>query len=260
MIVSIGQLIIAAIAAIALPIVGGSGTASVITVIVAELFGVLLGVNQFFDFIKKGSVLKTLCWIGAIADLIVHFVVVFPEQGASIALFSAFIGFPIGWMLVAFIYNMIEKTGETVEDIKDFAKDLHNPFVNEEKKSMYYCRQCKHVFSGDMGKTSNCPYCSIPAIETTKTLHDWKELSSLEQTFLKGDFANGQYLKEADEKEPAEVPVQQRGKQTVKRHEKDDDIPLKQTQFEKVFCRKCGAQIPADSAFCPKCGEKVIEM
>lgn len=27
---------------------------------------------------------------------------------------------------------------------------------------------------------------------------------------------------------------------------------------EKLFCRKCGKDIPADSAFCPKCGERVI--
>ena len=27
-----------------------------------------------------------------------------------------------------------------------------------------------------------------------------------------------------------------------------------------LFCRKCGARIPADSTFCPRCGEKVINV
>lgn len=40
----------------------------------------------------------------------------------------------------------------------------------------------------------------------------------------------------------------------------EEDSPSeRRTTNEIVFCRKCGARLPADSFFCPKCGEKVVK-
>ena len=252
MIVSIGQFIIVAIAAIALPFAGGSDAASIITTIVAELFGALLGVNLLFDFIKKGSAVKVLCWAGAIVDLIIHFAVVFPEQGTSIALFIAFIGFPIGWLFVVCIHNMIVKTGEAVYDVADTTKNVSkNVIANFSPTVIFYCSSCDATYSEKSSEKVSCPKCGKPLIKTKIKVEQWREYSPEQKAKIKAQLQREQagiiQEKPLEEEKSCVQKIQQVEKKEI-------NAP------KNLFCRRCGAQIPPDSAFCPKCGEKVIEI
>ena len=252
MIVSIGQFIIVAIAAIVLPFAGGIDAASIITTIIAELFGALLGVNQFFDFIKKGSAVKVLCWAGAIVDLIIHFAVVFPEQGTSIALFIAFIGFPIGWLLVVCIYNMIAKTGEAVYDVADTTKNVtKNVIANFSPTVIFYCSSCDATYSEKSSEKVSCPKCGKPLIKTKIKVEQWREYSPEQKAEIKAQLQS----ERAGVSQGGPLEEEKTRVQNEQKAEKNEANSSK-----KKFCRKCGAQIPADSAFCPKCGEKVIDI
>lgn len=249
MIVSIGQFVIAAIAAIMLPMAGGSGTPS-ITIIIAELFGALLGVNQFFDFIKKGSVVKVLCWGGAIVDLIVHFALYFPKQGASVAFFIAFIGFPIGWLTVVLLYNVIVRTGEAAYDAADITK---NVIANFSPTVIFYCSSCDATYSEKASEKVNCPKCGKPLVKTKIKAEQWREYSPEQKAEIKEQLRSEQ-SGAAHEKE---IKASAEDKSVIQ----NNPHPQKKEKnsSKKLFCRKCGAQIPLDSQFCPSCGEKVIE-
>lgn len=240
MIVAIGQLIICSVAAIALPFVSGGGAAT-ITVIIAELLGALLGVNQFFDFIKKGSAVKFLCWAGALVDLIVSFALFSTKQSAGIALLIAFIGFPIGWLVVVMINNAIQKSAETLYDVAD---TTHNIIANCSPTVIFYCSSCNATYSEKSSEKVSCPKCGKPLVKTKIKVEQWREYSPEQKDEIKAQL----------QREQAgiieEKPFVQDKQQVEKRET---------TASKNLFCRKCGAKIPSDSAFCPECGERVIK-
>lgn len=52
------------------------------------------------------------------------------------------------------------------------------------------------------------------------------------------------------------LPVEQAQDNLIHERKVELSTPNRST----LFCRKCGARIPADSVFCQKCGEKVVRM
>ena len=248
MILAIGQFALVLLGVIALPFLGTNGSVS-ITTIVSELFGALFGLTQFFDFkfIKNKSLAKTICWVVFIADVIAHIYLNY-QKGIHLALFTVFIGFGFGVLLDWFTFLLIQKTGETVSDAADTA---HTVRVNLSPTVIFYCSSCNKTYSDKSAEKASCPKCGKPMINTKIKVEKWREYSSEQKEEIKAQLQSEQARVSQERPFVEEKPCVQNEQQAEKNEANSS---------KKTFCRKCGAQIPADSAFCPKCGEKVIDI
>ena len=133
-------------------------------------------------------------------------------------------------------------------------KQTHNPqLINtvREKQVMLFCPKCDCLWRFENVSNGICPTCKGKLTNTGISPKAWFELNDKEKASL----ADG--WRSATAKCSAST---ERKESSFEKANTPTERAISPTNKTVLFCRKCGARIPADSAYCQKCGEKVIHV
>ena len=139
----------------------------------------------------------------------------------------------VGYFAISRAKNKTVELYYTDNEMEESQADEGDPL-----EMCYSCRNCGAFFSAWY---KDCPNCH--AVDTIEYAPGIEIVSQ-----------------EGKKNNPSEMDVSPQQSASIAAVPDKQAEKIAEELNPTLFCRKCGARIPADSTFCPRCGEKVISV